>query len=112
MVTARFGQMVVTLGPSCGRLAEQPLRLSHNTERQAHWQGPSSQSQGARAERRRAAVGAPPGSGRSAAVRLSKRRRAVVEAPPGGGRVSPMAVDRSRVAAEAQCEIQSNLLKL
>jgi hypothetical protein len=72
------------------------------------------------------AVEAPPGGSRSAAGRQSKRRRAAVEAPPSGGRVSPMAVDlrrvsaaappmavdRRRVAAEAQCEIQSNLLKL
>ncbi len=92
MVTARLGQMV-TLGPCL--LTEQPLRLSHNTESQA--QGPKSQSQGASAERRRW---------------RPERRRVAVEAPPSGGQVSQMAVDRRLVAAEAQCEIQSNLLKL
>jgi hypothetical protein len=86
MVTTRLGQMV-TLSPRCRRLAEQPLRLSHNKENLSQAQGPSSHSQAERAEDRPWQPSAAAGTGQpSAPAAMAAERCRWLPSSADGGR--------------------------
>ena len=104
MATARLGQMV-TLSPR--RLAEQPLRLSHNTESPA--QGPSSRGQAARAAAGGRALPSAADGGQAPQTAVRPSAADGVQAPPRaaecrrwqpnaaeGGQAPPMAAERRR----------------